>query len=475
MNPAGFHMDNLFLHAANSILLFWVLRALTGKRSLALLAVALFAVHPIHVESVSWATSRKDVLSHFFAFASFLVYVNGKQKTRGGYMICVVAATLLLLLGMMAKPTVGVLPAVILMSDLLMGAKPVPWKRIFFYQTICLGSLVIYMFLTFPMTLGGAVKPEIHLSPVEHLGLFLDLYGFFVKLILFPVNLSAFYLINVSGTIYSVMVLVYIPCLLAAVYWIFAAISRSLKERTMPDGNSQLAWATATYLFGLLPFTNILPRTIYLADRYEYLASVGFCFAVSILLLEINKAGLRVSAAGTLIVLYSVLSMDRIPVWKNSSTLWADTDHKRNTSRLEHHKNMANAYGFEGQWGKAVQEYESAGIDNVTDAETLLRISKIYMTAGQKEQAEQLLEKTINRYPQFFPAIHELIMWNIGSKDYRKAEDLLRFYEDRFEEKESVNIRNLIRYDKEGDLEQASLVYRNLQIEIWKRWSHVRK
>lgn len=142
---------------------------------------------------------------------------------------------------------------------------------------------------------------------------------------------------------------------------------------------------------------------------------------------------------------------------------------------MEHHKNMANAYGFEGQWGKAVQEYESAGMDNVTDAETLLRISKIYMTAGQREQAEQLLEKTINRDPQFFPAIHELIMWNIGSKEYRTAEDLLRFYEDRFEEKESVNIRNLIRYDKEGDLEQASLVYRNLQIEIWKRWSHVRK
>ena len=94
------------------------------------------------------------------------------------------------------------------------------------------------MLLTFPMTLWGAVKREIHLSPVEHLGLFLDRYGFFVKLILFPVNLSAFYLINVSGTIYSVMVLVYIPCLLAAVYWIFAAIPRFLKEKTMPDGNS---------------------------------------------------------------------------------------------------------------------------------------------------------------------------------------------------------------------------------------------
>ncbi|NIQ00106.1 MAG: hypothetical protein GWM98_06525, partial [Nitrospinaceae bacterium] len=78
-NPAGFHFDNLLLHTANSVLVFFLMLRLRGGYPLALVSSLLFAVHPIHVESVAWATSRKDVLSMFFALASFRVYLQGRS------------------------------------------------------------------------------------------------------------------------------------------------------------------------------------------------------------------------------------------------------------------------------------------------------------------------------------------------------------------------------------------------------------
>src|SRR5689334_22910296 len=76
MNPRGFLLTNLFLHTANSILLFLLLKAMTKRFSSSMLVAGLFALHPLHVESVAWASERKDVLSTFFFLCTLLAYVR---------------------------------------------------------------------------------------------------------------------------------------------------------------------------------------------------------------------------------------------------------------------------------------------------------------------------------------------------------------------------------------------------------------
>ncbi|MCH8156831.1 MAG: glycosyltransferase family 39 protein, partial [Nitrospinae bacterium] len=277
MNPAGFHMGNLILHLANSVFIFLILRRLTGKQSLALVSALLFVVHPIHVESVSWATSRKDTLSHFFALASFLVYLKGVNLNASRFVGMATLSGFFLMLGMMVKPTVVVLPVIFLLSDLIFGARPIPWKRIFIFQSACLSLLLIFVVWTLPLTLGGVVKPEINFSATTHLSLFFDLYAFLIKLIVFPFNLSAFYLIEASDSFSISGLLLIFPCFMAWVIWIIRQIVRAVDA----PSNCPVLWGSAVYLVSLLPCTNILPRSIYLADRYEYMASLGFCLILA--------------------------------------------------------------------------------------------------------------------------------------------------------------------------------------------------
>ncbi|MBP8985940.1 MAG: glycosyltransferase family 39 protein [Syntrophobacterales bacterium] len=114
LNPGGHHLTNLLFHAANSILLFVLLKKMTGALWRSAVVAALFAVHPLHVESVAWVAERKDLLSTFFFLLTLLAYVS---YTRRPDWKRYAAVFLLFALGLMAKPMIVTLPFVLLLLD----------------------------------------------------------------------------------------------------------------------------------------------------------------------------------------------------------------------------------------------------------------------------------------------------------------------------------------------------------------------
>ena len=114
LNPRGHHLTNVLLHMANAILLFVVLRWMTGAIWRSGLVAALFALHPLHVESVAWAAERKDVLSTFFWMLTMVAYVHYVNRP-GGKRYFLVLVTFFL--GLMAKPMLVTLPFVLLLLD----------------------------------------------------------------------------------------------------------------------------------------------------------------------------------------------------------------------------------------------------------------------------------------------------------------------------------------------------------------------
>src|SRR5271165_1944407 len=114
LNPAGHHYVSLLFHAANAVLLFLLLLEATGLTWPSLLVAALFALHPVNVESVAWAAERKNVLSMFFFLLAMLAY--GRYARRGGPGRYALVA-LLFILGLMAKPQIITLPCVLLLWD----------------------------------------------------------------------------------------------------------------------------------------------------------------------------------------------------------------------------------------------------------------------------------------------------------------------------------------------------------------------
>src|SRR5438477_488821 len=112
--PWGHHLTSLVLHLANTLLLFGALRRLTGSPWRSLTVAALFALHPLHVESVAWVAERKDVLSSSFWFAALWAYARfAENRTPGRYAMVALG----LALGLMAKPMLVTLPLTLLIVD----------------------------------------------------------------------------------------------------------------------------------------------------------------------------------------------------------------------------------------------------------------------------------------------------------------------------------------------------------------------
>jgi hypothetical protein len=114
LDARGFHLTNLLLHVANTVLVFVVWCRLTGAVARAAFVAALFGLHPMHVESVAWVTERKDVLSTFFWLLTMLAYTrHARVGTVGAYVLVAVAYAL----GLLAKPMLVTLPFVLLLLD----------------------------------------------------------------------------------------------------------------------------------------------------------------------------------------------------------------------------------------------------------------------------------------------------------------------------------------------------------------------
>ena len=114
LNPAGHHLTNLLLHIVNTLLLFAILNAMTGALWQSAFVAALFALHPLHVESVAWVAERKDVLSTFFLLLTMAAYLRYTRKPDArSYRLTLV----LFALGLMSKPMLVTLPFVLLLLD----------------------------------------------------------------------------------------------------------------------------------------------------------------------------------------------------------------------------------------------------------------------------------------------------------------------------------------------------------------------
>ena len=114
LNPVGHHLTNLVLHIANTLVLFWLIMQRTGAPGRSLFVAALFAVHPLHVESVAWIAERKDVLSTLFWLLTLCAYTSYVRQPR---LSCYLVMLALFAAGLLSKPMLVTLPFVLLLLD----------------------------------------------------------------------------------------------------------------------------------------------------------------------------------------------------------------------------------------------------------------------------------------------------------------------------------------------------------------------
>ncbi|MEE9296435.1 MAG: O-GlcNAc transferase, partial [Phycisphaerae bacterium] len=356
LHPFGYHTVNVLLHAFNAVLVFAVLRRLNVRG--AWVAAMIFALHPVHVESVAWITERKNVLSGAFYLSAMLAYLRyveldhaaGEASRRRR---CYVAALVLFVCALLSKTVTASLPAAILLilwwkRGRLRGRDLQPLIPMFIAGAI-LGLVTVWMELYNLRGTGrGAQGPEWDLSWVERCLVAGRAFWFYVGKLVWPTGLTFVYPrwpID-AGVWWQYLY----P--LAAVVVVGLLWSRRGRIGRAPVAATLFFAGTLTPALG---FFNVYPfRYSFVADHFLYLGSLGLIvlFAAAVTaLVERMTEHLRSARHGLAAALFTILA---VMVWNEShkyedlEALWLDTLAK-NPECWMAHNNLGNVYAREGR------------------------------------------------------------------------------------------------------------------------------
>jgi Tfp pilus assembly protein PilF len=363
MQPAGHHGVNVLLHVFNAVLLLWLLARLTGRLRRSALVAALFALHPLHVESVAWIAERKDVLCAAFFLAGLEAYRRYATKPGAARYL---AVALLFSLGLLSKPMAVTFPFVLLLLDWwplgrLGRARPGGGS-----QREQAGRLILEKMPLLLLSVGSglvtvaAQRAGASLIDTRHLGWSARLanaaisYARYLGDTFLPAGLAVFYPLPEAG--YPAW---QFPAALLLVLGLTAAAAGCARRRPW------LATGWFWYLGMLVPVIGLLQvgRQSH-ADRYTYLPLVGIFLA---LLWEAGeRAGrdalprwVRPAAATAVLVALALLSARQVGTWRDQRTLFT---HARDVTggNVVTATNLAAAAGREGRLDEAAALYREA-------------------------------------------------------------------------------------------------------------------
>ncbi len=395
LNPIGYHVTNLVLHAISAVLVWRLLARLAVPG--AWLAAAIFAVHPVAVESVAWVTERKNVLSCALALGSLLAYLRflppeepdetgAASLPRGSWGFYVLA--LVLYIGALLSKTVTVsVPAVLLVIYWWKRGR-LTWRDAarlspFFAVGLALAYVTVWMETTHV----GAAGPEWNFSFIERTLIAGRALWFYASKLLWPYPLIFFY---------------YRWEIDAAAWWQYlfplAALAVPVALWLARDkiGRGPLAAVLifGGVLFPALGFFNVYPfRFSFVADHFQYHASIAlFALAAAGATLVFRRFKLEdssssVLAAGGVLLVLGGMTHERTHAYRNLTTLYEDTL-AQNPSSWAAHYNLGDSLVEQGKFKEAIAEIREAV--RLAPQHTWLRngLASALLAAGQIEQAE---------------------------------------------------------------------------------------
>ena len=420
--PAGYHAVNVLLHLANTLLLW----RLSGRLAIpgAWLLAAVFAVHPLHVESVAWVMERKDVLSGLFYLAAFSAWVRFEEETRPGR----AQRHYLLALGLfgcalLSKSIVVTLPAALLIRQWwkdgrVTGADLLALAPFFAAGLAAAAADVAFSAHREPLSLDY--------SMVERVLIAAHALWFYAGKLLWPADLAVIYPHwEVSAADPGAWGYVASAAALAAVLWF-------LRDRI---GRGPLAGALffAVTLFPVLGFVDYgYMQFSFVADRYQYLAGVGLtavlvgaaAHGAGKLTGEAQRRGVMAGAAAVLLVL-GALTWRQAGIYRDGETFFSHVIAHNPTAR-EAHRNLGEALTREGRWEEALAAFHIAVEHAPEDAREHSNIGAALIMLDRLDEAEEPLRRAIALDPRSVYALQNLAAAEAMWKRYDEALALYR-------------------------------------------------
>jgi tetratricopeptide (TPR) repeat protein len=415
VNPAGHHFTNLLLHTANTLLLFFLLRGLTGALWRSAFVAAFFALHPLHVESVAWVAERKDVLSTLFFLLTLFAYARYAQQTgdrrwkmadgrRAPYLaashlpasIFYFLSLIFFALGLMSKPMLVTLPFILLLLDYW------PLGRV--RAPIHLLSLLVEKAPFFALAIASCAV-TVWAQHAGHAMVSLESIPLGMRL----ANAPSACLVYLQKTLWPAHLGVFYPHLgMPGVVELFLAtallVGVSLLVVWQLTARPVLAVGWLWFLGTLVPVLGLVQVGLQAyADRYTYIPSIGlFLFLIwgvaSIThAVRVRRAFAALGAAGLGGCI--VLSAAQVQHWKNGKTLFT---HTREVTKCNYLACtfVAEAMTDEGKFDKAVELLDEAVSYSTNYAEAYLSYGRVLERTGHFEAATKFYSKALQLNPR---------------------------------------------------------------------------
>ncbi|HWY13487.1 MAG TPA: tetratricopeptide repeat protein [Bacteroidia bacterium] len=356
VNPKTYHITNLLLHILNAFLVFALVWLLVRQSLVAFITSLLFALHPMHVETVAWIADRKDLLCSLFFIAAMCSYVMYHQNQNKKYYIL---TFFLFVLALFSKAMAITFPVVLFALDYFMtgkiSIKNSKGKLLFLILSLIFGYVSIL-----------AQKSNDALADLDHINILekimfssYSIIMYVVKLFSFS-NISAFYNYPLTENGKYPLFFYAAPFLLFGLIWVVLKIKQHKKL---------IRFGLAFFLITIALVLQIIPAgNVIMADRYTYLPYIGLFFIIAgfsnsiIANISLKSTSARPIVMASLVVYVfgcCYFSFGRTKVWNNSMSLWTDTIEKNPDAALPY-CNRAALFLKQNQTEKAISDLNHA-------------------------------------------------------------------------------------------------------------------
>lgn len=478
LKPGPFHIQNILFHAINGILVYFLVLLLTSNLPTALFTALLFTAHPVQTEAVAWIAGRSSVMVFTFFLLALICYIESHKWQGAKRMTCIFISMVSYTLSLSSKEMAVTLPVILITCDFYFTDKE-RFKNVLrnSLSYIAFGLITIgYIYQRYIVLHGlSGQKEYIGGSLASALLTMSKGVAYYVKLLLYPVKLSAEYIFPVSKNILDKPVIL---SLCVIILMIIAIVALFRKNRVA-------SFAIAWFFITLIPVYNIVPlQDVTIAERFLYMPSLGFCILAGLLISSMynskdNKV-IKIFGAALiilLVILYSVRSIYRNADWRDEFSFWTATkkttpnsyraygglgivyDSNNNIDEAIRNyeislslfpgniltrNNLAISYAKKGWYEKATKEFKDILAKDPNDSSTLTNLGLVYARTGLYNDAIREFEKAIKANPSNSTADN-----NLGLVYEAKGMDsiALKHYMSALE-KDSGNEDALINYNR---------------------------
>ncbi|MCC7145945.1 MAG: tetratricopeptide repeat protein [Phycisphaeraceae bacterium] len=463
--PAGYHVVNILLHALSAVLVWRILRRLGLAPTVAWLAAAIFALHPVHAESVAWVTERKNVLSLcFYLWAAWAYFhfdppqPDEKPKPRPWPWFALAGTCFVLAL--LSKTVTASLPAALLLIYWWKRSRiswPTFWPLLpWLVVGISFGQATAWLEKFRVGTAVAALSAEFDFSWPQRLLIAGQAVWFYAWKLLWPTDLMFIYpRWTIRADAWRLWLYPAAGLAVVAALW-------SLRQRLGRGPLAAVLFFAGT-LFPALGFVDVFPfRYAFVADHFQYHASLGLivlaaaCWQFVRAPLERAHPLIPAVSAAVLLSVLGALTFAHTRIYRDQETLWRDTLAKDDSIWMAHH-NLAAILASQGQWAQALSHYQKslaykpgdpliqnniagtlAALGKMPQAIALLTqmeasgqaipptytlLARLYLADGKPQEAIAPARKAVALYAQDDDALRTLgqALWAVGQTQEAEA------------------------------------------------------